>query len=230
MAFALVVHNVTFSTTNSGLTSASLNTTGADLLVVGLSEGGTVNNGTISDSKANTWHQLTQQINGGKSSELWYAWNAAVGTSHTFTVTGTTDFPSFCVAAFSGSQTSSDPFDVQNGANATFQSTLAPGSITPGSANELIVTCLQSDGQALAATINGGFTVTDSTTNAGFGHQSASMAYLIQTTAAAANPTWTRASGNSTITANIASFKSAGAAVAQTPYNPWMLRAPLLAM
>lgn len=207
MTYALVAHTVGFSTTSNGFTSSSINTTGADLLIVGLSEGGGVNNGTIFDSKGNSWGKLTQAINNGKSSELWFAWNPIVGTGHTFSVTGTTDFPALCVAAFSGSQTTSSPFDVQNSANALSASTLATGSITPGSANELVVTCLQSDGQGLAATISGGFTVLDSTTDASFGHQSASFAYLIQTTATAANPTWTRPSGSSTITANIASFR-----------------------
>ncbi len=222
MTFALITagHGSSFSTTSNGYTSGTLDTTGGDLLIVALSEGGGITNGAVTDSKSNTWVQLTIQTNNGKSSSLWYAWNATCGSSHTFTVSGTANFPSMCVAAFSGSQTSSDPFDVQNGANALFQGTLQTGSITPGSANELLVTSFMGDGDTSLATINSSFTVSDGVTDGSFGHQMSTLAYLIETTIAAQNPTWTRTGGNSTMAAAIASFKASGGAAVAAPVTP----------
>ncbi len=219
MAFALVAHNSSFSTTSNGYTSGAINTTtgaGADLLVVALSEGNGITNGVVTDSASNTsWTGLTIQTGNGKSSQIWYAWNAFNSSTHTVSVSGSANYPAMCFSAWSGSQTSADPADQQNGGNSVFASTQATGSITPTSNNQLVITSFQGDGDSVIATVSGPPpTVLDGTTDAGFGHQMAALAYVIQTTAAAISPTWTRTSGNSSLSAAIASFKAAGAAAA----------------
>jgi hypothetical protein len=88
---------------------------------------------------------------------------------------------------------------------------LATGSVTPSAANELVVTA---EGQGAAGgspfTINLGFTITDQKAQVGGQADGGGLAYLIQTTATAVNPTWTGVSnGNMVVT--IATFKAAAA-------------------
>jgi hypothetical protein len=209
MAIAIVSHITGASTDSNGFTSASLDTTGANFLVIALAEGNTSDT-AISDSKSNTWTELTQQQSlGGKSVVIWYAKNTTVGAGHTFTVAGTTCYPAICVAAFSGVDTSA-PFDVQNGATGAGFS-LATGSITPGSDNELLISGFEwGTGDAGAATKDlAAFTLLDQVAPVGAISQGVALAYEIQTTATARNLTWSLTSGSDWLAAAIASFKSA---------------------
>lgn len=228
MAFALVAH-AAYQLFRDGDTSSGLTTTGADLLVVvcGYNPGGTV--GNLTDSKGNTWTGLTAQTGiSYEGARIFYAWNtgAKVGAGHTFTFGGTGSDPTICVSAWSGSQTASDPFDQQNGAGATATS-LATGSITPSVANALVISGLGHDIVSGTISLTGGFTYTN--TNGtdlayaiGANNLGSSLAYLIQTSAAAANPTWTCPGGNDGMSALIASFKPAAAATTSLvmPHNP----------
>jgi hypothetical protein len=195
MTFALVVHESASGSTSNGITSAAINTTGADLIVVIAAESGS--NGALSDSKSNTWVQLARQTDSfGRSCTFYYAWNAIVGTGHTFTIGGTSNFPSLLIAAYSGSRTSSNPYDTPHLTQASQSSgnTFQIGSVTPGANNELVVSGVHAGG-TVAMTIDSSFTITDQVADGNFGHESGGQAYLIQTTAAATNPTWTQTSG-----------------------------------
>jgi hypothetical protein len=112
----------------------------------------------------------------------------------------------FVVAAFSGVIASS-PFDVENGTGSSSASSLQPGSIMPSQNNKLVIAAVASGNNGSPFSINGGFTKNEDEPGAGNTFDVA-MAYLIQTSAAAANPTWT-ASATVDIAAAIASFKSA---------------------
>lgn len=206
-AISLIGHGQGFSTSTNGFTSGSMDTTGANFIAVCLAEGGGVNNGVLTDSKSNTWTKKTQQLTNGKSNEIWYAFNATVGTGHTFSVSGSANFPAINVAWFNLVQSGSDPFDVENGGNQIFSSTVQTGNVTPSVANELIITCLEGDGNAGASTIDSSFTVVDDITDTTFGHQKSTEAYQIQTTATSRNPTWTFPTASS-IAAPIATFKA----------------------
>jgi hypothetical protein len=120
-------------------TSGTLDTSGADLLVVVVTEG-TAGAVTLSDSKSNTWNPLTEQSAVAPACVIYYAKAAGkTGTGHTFTATGSSIFCVLNVMAFSGSDATA-PFDQQNGAGGgSFTSTAAPGSITPTVDNELII-------------------------------------------------------------------------------------------
>lgn len=191
----------------------TLNLTGADFVVACIAEAGnaTTTPPTFADTSGNTWNFLTTRTQNSHAGTIAYAFNATVSGTMKFTVGGTANFPAFTVAGYASGAQSGTPFDLQNGATALFQLTLATGSITPSVANELVVTCLTRDQETNVPTINGGFTLRANVIDAGFGHPLSAVADLIQTTATAANPTWTTAGSNSSIVAAIASFKSAGA-------------------
>jgi len=189
----------------TALTSGSLTTTGASLIVVYSSAYIGGSSITFSDSKSNTWTGLTN-IAASRNSRLWYAYNATVGTGHTFTLGGgggSLFNQAFCVMALSGALTT-DPFDQQNTNSNSLQATIAPGSITPSNDNEIVITGYASGSQASPLSIGSSFTIIDSTL--GDGHDNIGLAYLIQTSATAVNPTWTGEPSNNN-QSSIASFK-----------------------
>lgn len=197
MSIALVAH---VSGNGSAFTTASIDTTGANFLIA--SQSGFSGLGTVSDSKSNTWTALTSH---GSSSfqRLYYAKNAIVGSGHTFTVTGGSS-GSLEVAAFSGLDTTS-PFDVEAGTLATSGAAQA-GSVTPAAANSLVIAgvAYQNNGVSLSG-IDLSFTITD--TEPGAGVIRGSLAYLIETSIAAKNPTWTFSGSNAWAATN-AVFKA----------------------
>jgi hypothetical protein len=101
------------------------------------------------------------------------------------------------VLAFSGAHAT--PFDMENGAVAT-----QPGSVTPSQNDSLIITAVRAAAGS-TPTIDSGFTEF-ALGNVGGVHIPGGIAYLIQSTAAAVNPTWT-VSGGSGIQSVIAAFK-----------------------
>jgi len=209
VAIALITNTGQGSTTSNGFTTTAIDTTGANFLVLSLVTG--ISSGAISDSNGNTWSPLTQYSDGfgDRYCQLFYVANATVGAGHTFSVTGIANFPSLFIAAFSG--VASSPFDVENGNTNAVNTSVQPGSITPGANNELIITGLQYSDSS-TPTVNSSFTITDFLPGGvTFGQEGGALAYLIQTTATAENPTWSWTS-NSNNTAVIASFQASGGA------------------
>ncbi len=209
--FALVAHGAAgaLSSNNNGVTTAGINTTGANLIVVGVAAyGGGTFPGTLTDSLSNTWTILTPQNSGGSNyAVLYYCYAPTVGSGQTFTYTSSFSFPSIGVAAFSGAIAS--PFDQQNGAVAASGLTIQPGSVTPSVNNEVVLTVFSDGASGVSFSIDSGFTITDQLQklNNGTNNQEGlGLAYIIQTTAGATNPTWT-AGGSSTMAATIATFK-----------------------
>jgi hypothetical protein len=190
MGYSLLVHTAIGSTDTNGVTTAAVDTTGADLIVATIAyfNGGTGN--VFSDSKGNSWSQLTDRTAGdGARIRTFYSQSpATVGTGHTFTFSGTGNFPSLAIAAFRGSLAS--PFDVENGTTASSVTSLATGNIVPSQDNELIIAALASNLATDTATIDSGMTTTDVIAWASSAHVGVGLAYKIQTTAAAINPTW----------------------------------------
>lgn len=185
---------------STGATTASLDTTGATLLVITTSsENGAAP--TVSDSKSNTWTPLTN-IEFADRSQIFYAVNPAVGSGHTFTANA--NFIAFAALAYSGVTTTS-PFDVENSALSS-TSPFQTGSVTPSVDNELIITTL--GGRDVTNSINSGFTIRESLILSPGTNFSMTVADLIQTSASAVNPTWTYTlSGDAQ--ACIATFKAA---------------------
>lgn len=211
MAFSLIAHTV--GAQGGSTTTPAIDTTGANLIVVtvgcfGASAG-------ISDSKGNTWTALTSRGAANFFTRIYYCLNPTVGSGHTFTQGS--GFPTVCVTAWSGAHATS-VFDVENGATANPVTSLATGSVTPANANSLVIASIGASDSTTAGSlaISGGFTISDKS----FGNtgvtESGAQAYLIQTSIAAANPTWSSFSSGDT-SAAIAVFIAA--AVASIPWQ-----------
>jgi len=206
----VVDYTSTTSTDSTNVTTSSINSTGANLLVVIVADFDPNTIGTLSDSKSNTWTARPSCAPGGPTNAgrvtTYYATSSpTVGSGHTFSYSGTNTYPGIAVIALSGAATSS-PFDQEdcNGTTGGAATTTTTGSITPGANNEILVSGI---GLTLAgsASIDSSFTIPTQTAYAGNGYGIA-LAYKIQTTLGFENPTWTLP-GSSDATANITTFK-----------------------
>jgi hypothetical protein len=190
------------------VSTGALNCTGATLLAVGISNYSTVP--TVSDSQSNSWVLATSNTtNTSGEVYLYYVYvssGSQVSSTQTFTIVGGGNFATEFVQCWAGSRAT--PLDQTNGGSATFNFTLQTGSITPTLNNELVISVID-DYQQSALAIDSGFTISDSTNWGGSGTSNAGgMAYLIQGTAAATNPTWSWTTQDQAA-AIIASFFSA---------------------
>jgi len=177
------------SSNGNGFTTSNVNISGANFIVLSISylDFGTA--ATVSDSSSNTWNGLTIRSSGSDRSRLYYAYNATCTSTHNFTVTGSGTYASIAVLAFSGVRSASTPFDAESGAvTGSGNNTSQPGSITPASANSLFVTGLKEAKEF--PTVSAPFSTVYGTTDDGSNHSGAFIAYEIQTTATARNPTW----------------------------------------
>lgn len=209
MAVALVAHTLTTGSSSGG-TSPAVDTTGASLLVFSIAQQGT--DVTVSDSKTNSWTGLTVYGSTTKC-RIFYVASPIVGTGHTFTVSGTSTFSIGFVAAFSGVKLTT-PFESQSGATGT--TTIQAGSVTPAENGALVIAALAGGAtfSTLSLTIGSGFTRTDAASYITSTNYGGALAYLVQSTAAAVNPTWNPASGTPALTATNAVFAPAVAATA----------------
>lgn len=201
----LVAHAIAGA--SSAPTTSAINTTGANLLVVSVSQFQGVTVGTLTDSKSNTWTALTAKLGASEAyNRIFYCASPTVGSGHTFTWdNGGSIFGALAVQAWSGANVA--PFDVQNGAVAGTGTTIQPGSVTPNQNNSLVVTSVDPifAGGSSGYAIDGGFTISDSIASQS-GIEGLAMAYLVQTSAAAANPNWSW-TGAAESAATIAVFK-----------------------
>jgi hypothetical protein len=202
-----LVASVKSGTNSGGTTSAGIDTTGASLLVLAVSYFTGSPAPTISDSKGNTWTPLTAvAATAGAANQrtrLYYAAAPTVGAAHTFTASGGGTFPGIAVLAFSGALLAS-PFDQENGAAG-----VTPGAVTPTTAGQVVVTAVGSGDPDTGTAIDGSFAVAQAQAGSGGNYFAVAIGYLVQTTAAVANPTWTVAPGDTNTAAVIATFKAA---------------------
>ncbi|SRR6266436_3581628 len=213
MSFSLIGHVTAVA--NNDATTGSIDTTGADLIVIHIAQSKTTTLGTVSDSKGNTYTALTLEScsSGDVKSQLLYSKAPTVGSGHTFSYNGTGKAGVISVQAWSGANTSA-PFDVGNGEIDGGLTSAAVGSVTPSVDNELVVTGISpGSGYQTSLTIDSSFTVSDKTVYSGGVNFSEGMAYKVQTTAAAVNPTWSWDTSDFSA-ANIATFKAAVGAAA----------------
>lgn len=215
---AIAFSTSTFACGNgSSVTTGGLNTTGANFIVMCV--GNAVGTITVSDSKSNVWTSTTAYDNGTRS-QLFYSSATSVGTGHTFTASGS--FPSVVVLAFSGVATGNSVIDKGTGGGFSSATSGQPGSITPASNNELLVSCMNWGSGITGPTVNSSFSSPPEFQNfTGGACYGSGGSYLIQTTAGAANPTWswtTAASG----ALSIESFNAAAVV------NPTYTYVPLL--
>jgi hypothetical protein len=192
MAFTKIA-SVSAASSNSGasVVTAGIDTTGADLVVVHVADytGGS-GDGALTDSKSNTWTGLTAAtLSGDGRSRLYYSISGTVGSGHTFTYTTTsgTSYPSIQVIAFSGAAA----HDQTSTNTATSVNNVQSGSLTPPSNDALFVTGVLLTVDVLgSAAINSSFTLEQGTDFVGGNAEGGFIAYFIQGTAGALNPTW----------------------------------------
>lgn len=208
MTISVGVHASQQAAGSGGVTSAAIDTSGANLLVAVAcyNHGATI---TFSDSKSNTWNKLTNQDTSGASAVIYWSTPTSVGSGHTFTVAGTSSFSTFAVGAFSSALASS-PFDVQTGGFTSSTVTQATGNVTPTVTNEILIAGLGWNGASSPLpTVSNGFTVLDNAdflTSKNFG---VSLAYKIQTSIVTEGTTFTKQAPANNMAAVIASFKAA---------------------
>lgn len=167
-------------------TSPGIDSSGANLLIApnAISE---ASYGTTSDNKSNPYTNLTK-YGGGSPYHTYQTYCeeadiAAVGSGHT----ASNSFAAARVGLIAVTGADPTPFDNESGADSNSVTSIQPGSITPSVDGCLLVSTLQA-ASAGAITAPAGWTVVGNDSGLG------AIAYLIQGTAAAVNPTWTTAS------------------------------------
>lgn len=177
-------------------TSSGIDTTGANCILVWIPRYST--EPTFSDNKSNTYTALTNASYGGIDGRFLICLDANVGTGHTFTMSGGGTC-SASVIAFSDVHEAS-AFDQQVSNGAVGASSLSTGSLTP-SVNGCVVVA-GGNGYATSGftAIDSGFTLAQNGAGEYTTHQGYGLAYKVQTTAAAVNPTWTISSPSISLT------------------------------
>ena len=208
-AYSQIVHSFAAGGAATSVTTGNLTTTGGDLIIVAVTDYSVSSLGSVSDNKSNTWTQLTAQTGSVARTTFWYAKNPTVGSNHTFTYSGCsgTCYPTIYVQVWSGSDLTA-PFDVENGAKDSGLTTIQTGSITPNNANSLVVSAVNFWTNTNNPTVDSSMTLDDSRVyNPGF-EFGGGIAYIVQGSAAAINPTWSAnvSGGNAAV---IAAFKAA---------------------
>lgn len=196
------------STGGNTVTTGSMDTTGGNILIQGAAwYYGVTADTVVSDSDGDTWSSANKYLDGATvaAARIWYSYPALFGSGKTFTQAASASFPTATALCFSGVKASA-PLDQQAGTGANNGSSLQPGSITPSEDNCLIIATLTTNGGSGVA-IDSGFTLVG-TAYQGGNHEAGYVAYKIQTTATAVNPTWTW-TGGAENAGGIASFKAA---------------------
>lgn len=187
----MVAHAIATNTGTTTATTSAVNTAGAKRIYVFVSYYGSGTAPTISDSLGNTWTACSALPPSTQKARLYYCNSPTVGAAHTFTATGTGSYPTICMAAFS-TPVVSGALDINLAATGSGSGLVNPAGsgATPAHNSEIIVTGTSwGAAGASAATVSGGYTVTDQV-NYSAGIEGGALAYLIQTTATATNPQW----------------------------------------
>lgn len=201
------------------VTTGGMDTTGATLLVVAVASYNENPQPAVSDSKSNVWTGpvVSSGSSGAERIAFWHCIPTSVGSSHTFTASQATSFVSIVAAAFAGAAAST-PLDQSNATSTTGNgviSTAQAGSVTPGQDNEVVIAAIASSVTSVSS-IDSSFTLPAFVLFSSGLHWGCALAYKIQTSAGAENPTWQMAGIITTVSANIVTFKVAGG-VAITP-------------
>lgn len=184
MATPTLIASTASGTNNSGTTTSAIDTTGATLIVIAVNYYSI--NTSVTDSKSNVWNSITSYTAASKNStRLYYCINPIVGSGHTFTLSEPGSYPNIGVCAFGGGYFQ---YQQETGQRTDTTSTsYQPGSLTPTSDNCVLVSSIGTSGTSIS--INSSFTATTVNNSPG-NYIGGGIAYKIQTTAGAENPTW----------------------------------------
>lgn len=199
---ALITQNNIFA--YGGVNSASTTTTSsinAKLIVLTIQSYSLGAFPTVSDNIGNTW-TLVGSAQGSSAARIstFYCINPTTSAAHTFAVNAGSGYPSISVNLFSGASFTFGSFNSNTGGNLT---SITPGSITPSSSNNLIITAVNYWTSGTPNSITDGFIITNSippTANTLAG----STAYKVNSSAT--NPTWAWTGGSGDTAAMITCF------------------------
>lgn len=190
---------------NTTTTTDPINTTGADLLIIGGAYHNPAGAPTESDSESNGYTDLTASAGGNGSARMHYKTNPVTDAAHTATYALSGSYNSILFAAFSNVLDAAP--EAETGAGNASATTIQPGSITPSEDNCVLITVCEYVAASGVPTINSGFTVIGYINHAS--NYSVAMAMKVQTTAGAENPTWTAPGSADRIASRMACFKHA---------------------
>ncbi len=196
---------------DDGVTTDSVDTTGANLIVLS-GDGFGDDAVACSDNKSNTWlSAVAYDADSNRKIKIFYVYSPTVGSGHTFTLIAPRA-KSLSMSAWSGA--ASSPLDQTSagGNNGAASATFTVGSITPPENDELVIVAMSAEGTTDPPfSINGGFTMATNVAGVTAASFASGMAYLVQTSAAASNPTVTSLFGIGAYAYGVqASFKAAG--------------------
>lgn len=202
---SLVSHTAAGSTNASTVTTAGINTTGANLLVVICVSYSAYCSTPTSSPTACSFSTYLTKYGILSYATVYYCYGFTTGSSQTFSESTSSLEPALAILAFSGSSGAS--VDQQSGlAYGCCAPSIAAGSITPGFNNEVVISALGLAPTVTGLSINGGFTLVDQVAASSGLNQGIASGYLVQTTAAAANPTWSWTTNGGAVAIN-GSFK-----------------------
>lgn len=208
MAFALI--DSTIKGTNSGgATTVAMDTSGANLIVLGVSYYAASPAPTVSDSKGNAWTPLPFYDFGDPGVQFHYCAAPIVGSGHTFTAAGANSYAVIAPSAWSGAAAS--PYESENGAGSFVAvSSLGSGNVTPVGPGSLVISAIMHLSAVSGLSVaGGGMAIIESLALSSGNYIGGGLAYEIQGAAAtrAAAWSWTTASQ---VAVNIAVFAPAG--------------------
>ena len=153
---------------------------------------------TIADSISSIYATLTAYSVGGATAtaQFYYAIPTSSNISTTFTVsTAGSAFLTSYIAVFGGTRTATLPLESGSPqGNSGTSLPIQPGSVTPLLNGDLVVTSLAFF-PGTTVSVNNGFTITDQLPGVSGTNFGGALAYLVQATAAAINPTWSLSTG-----------------------------------
>ena len=196
MAWSVIAHSIQALGVNGGTTAVSLDTRGADLIVLGVhytqALSAVLGATNLSDVYGNTYTLISQGTGASPGSQAdAIAWVAApsVGNAHTWTISGAAMAQSYCsisIVALSGSAASPN-----DGGVVTF---LAPNGVSVQTASltptvgDITIASLSANNLDTYA-IDSGFTILDQIPSDGATYQGGALAYKIHSSGAE-QPTW----------------------------------------
>lgn len=206
--FRVVSSNSCASAGGGACTTSATNMVGADLIVgcIGYYNGAGGTSAFL-DSQGNPYTQVYSTFNSNIGGILVYTRAPVVSGSMTFTasISGSTPFPALGAIGFSGSVASPLDQSTSPAASTGSATTLQPGSLTPGQANELLVTCLA--GNTVGPSVGTPFVAGPAVGWVASTTEGVAMGYQIQNPGPATeNPTWTWSGANAAV-AGQATFK-----------------------
>jgi hypothetical protein len=203
-SITLVAHTINGQVTGNNFviapSSGTVDATGGTL-IVGCAGADVLNSGFMGDSSMNTYTPTTLYTVGAFVMQCFYSLHPTVTNAMYFTLQAPAGIvqANLAVEVFSVISTGFDSTAGVKQANTTFSATARPGSLTPTHNGELIISFVMDGFANWPVSINSGFTISDQIAYSSGNFVGGAMAYFVQATAAAINPTWTFSSSASEI-------------------------------